>query len=292
MSILITSVLNCASDRLAISLSLNFLFFWSFDLFFHLGHFFFVLGHLLCSRGWSHRFSPGWGNPHCCMWGRGSRRNNGACSSLCQFSVTTSTTHSLIGPFWCWFPGWRACVHCRSLQTPCGSLQEALLSGWEFLLLPPQAPQVFSIRGLRLCFPGLGPWVVQSVSLPTGSSPFICPQMWDNPVHNLLPCPSGPPAVTCLQVSLSGCSRSWLLLLLWVSVSPLTPWLSNFPTVRFSVSSGCFCFKLCCCPTFGCARRYSVSTYASNLARSPFVLKFSVSGYILLACLFCWLDFT
>ena len=39
--ILITSVLNCASDRLAISSSLSCIFFWSFDLFFHLGHFFF-----------------------------------------------------------------------------------------------------------------------------------------------------------------------------------------------------------------------------------------------------------
>ena len=34
---LMTSVLNSASDRLAVSLSLN-LFFWSFDLFFHLGN--------------------------------------------------------------------------------------------------------------------------------------------------------------------------------------------------------------------------------------------------------------
>ena len=38
------SVLNSASDRLAISSSLSCIFFWSFDLFCHLGHIFFCLG--------------------------------------------------------------------------------------------------------------------------------------------------------------------------------------------------------------------------------------------------------
>ena len=62
------------------------------------------------------------------------------------------------------------------------------------------------------------------------------------------------------------------LLLVWVSVSSLSPWLSDFHTVRFSVSSGCFLFLNCPCPYFGCARRRSVSTYASILARSLDVL--------------------
>ena len=43
---------------------------------------------------------------------------------------------------------------------PCGSLQRTLLCGWEFLLLSPQPPQVFSVGGLRLYFPSLEPWVV------------------------------------------------------------------------------------------------------------------------------------
>ena len=50
---------------------------------------------------------------------------------------------------------------------PCGSLQQPLLWGWEFLLLPPQPPWAFSIRGLRLYFPALEPWVAQSALLPT-----------------------------------------------------------------------------------------------------------------------------
>ena len=70
---------------------------------------------------------------------------------------------------------------------PCGSLQGTLLWGWEFLLLPPQPWQVFSIRSLRLYFPALEPWVVQSVLLPSCSSRFICMWIWDHLLHNPLP---------------------------------------------------------------------------------------------------------
>ena len=80
----------------------------------------------------------------------------------------------------------------------CGSFQGALLWGWEFLPLPPQPPQVFSIRGLRLYFPVLEPWVVQSVLLPSCSSQFIWMQMWGHPVCNLLPCLSPFCLAACL----------------------------------------------------------------------------------------------
>ena len=63
-----------------------------------------------------------------------------------------------------------------------------------------------------------------------------------------------------------GCA-SLPLLPVWINVSSLSPWLSDFHVVRFSVSSGCFLFLNCCC-SFGCARRHSVSTYASILAGS------------------------
>ena len=45
---------------------------------------------------------------------------------------------------------------------PCGSLSRPLLGGWEFLLLLPQPPQVFSVSGLRLHFPVLEAWVAWS----------------------------------------------------------------------------------------------------------------------------------
>ena len=89
---------------------------------------------------------------------------------------------------------------------------------------------------------------------------------WPAPLHN--PSPRWvyqPPP--CLKSSPSSCP-SLPLLPVWVNVSSLSPWLSDFHTVRFSVSSGCFLFLNCCCPSFGCARRHSVSTYTSILARS------------------------
>ena len=61
---------------------------------------------------------------------------------------------------------------------PCGSLQQTLLLGWEFLLLPPQSPQLFSLRSLRLYFPALEPWGMRSALLPRCSSWFIYAGMW------------------------------------------------------------------------------------------------------------------
>ena len=122
-------------------------------------------------------------------------------------------------------------------------------------LNPPRCPQP---EVLRLYFPVLEPWVVQSDSLPSCSSQFICTQMWDHQSYQ-------PPP--CHESSLPGCPVLPLLLV-WMNVSSLTPWLLDFHIVRFFVSSGCFLFLNCCCPSFGCARRHSVSTYASILANS------------------------
>ena len=55
------------------------------------------------------------------------------------------------------------------------------------------------------------------------------------------------------------------LLPVWINVSSSSPWLLDFRVVRFSVSSGCFLFLNCCCLSFGCVKRRSVSTYASIL---------------------------
>ena len=49
------------------------------------------------------------------MWGKGLRGNKASCSALCQFSVTSPTTHNQIGPFWCWFLGGWVCVCSRTL---------------------------------------------------------------------------------------------------------------------------------------------------------------------------------
>ena len=122
----------------------------------------------------------------------------------------------------------------------------------------------------------LEPWVAQSVSLPNYSSQFICMQMWDHPlcqplplpVHQLLPC----------RESFSPSCPSLSLLPVWLSVSSLTPWLSDFHTVRFSVSSGCFLF-LNLSLSFGCTRRHSVSTIGLCLGWKSYVKLFNRDGF-------------
>ena len=130
---------------------------------------------------------------------------------------------------------------------------------------------------LRLSFPMLGSWVVQSVSFPSCSSLFISMWMWDHPLHQL---PSCWPGLLPLHPS----CPSPPLLPVWYF---LTPWLSDFHTVQFSGSSGCFCFWICCWPSFGCGRKQSISTYASILARSLFMGNFHVVFCELIySCLF------
>ena len=86
------------------------------------------------------------------------------------------------------------------------------------------------------------------------------------PVHSTI-CHLSGSASRCFAASpLCPSCPSPPLLLVWINVSSLSPWLSDFRAVRFSDSSGCFLFLNCCCPSFGCARRHSVSTYASILA--------------------------
>ena len=52
--------------------------------------------------------------------------------------------------------------------------------------------------------------------------------------------PPSPPATALLRVLST--QLSLFVLPVWVSVSSLTPWLLDFHTVQFSVSSGCFLF--------------------------------------------------
>ena len=94
---------------------------------------------------------------------------------------------------------------------------------------------------------------VWSASCSTACPFHNAPPGW---VHQPLPC-----------LALHPSCPSPPLLPVWMNVSSLSPWLLDFYTIRFSVSSGCFLF-LNCCPSFGCVRRHSVSTYTSILARS------------------------
>ena len=70
-------------------------------------------------KGQSLRCSPGRGNAGGCAVtlyvGEGPRGSNGTHSTLCQISVTLSSTHNQIGPLWCWFPSGWACARSRPL---------------------------------------------------------------------------------------------------------------------------------------------------------------------------------
>ena len=186
------------------------------------------------------------------MWGRGLIGSNGTCSTLCQFSVTPSATHNQIGPFWCWFPSGLVCVCSRTLWvSPTNSPMRLGVS-------PTAASTPTGV--FNQWFEALFPWAGT-----LGGA--VC-----HLVHQLLPC--WPAAATTLP-----CKSS--LPKLPISALPtsldecfLTPWFLDFHIVQFSVSSDWFLFLNC--PSFGCARRHSVSTYTSILARSPFFLFLNV----------------
>ena len=81
---------------------------------------------------------------------------------------------------------------------PCGSLQGTLLWGWEFFLLLPQPPQVFSLRGLRLYFPAWSPGLRGLLRSPPFLRVYLCMNAgpWGLPATTSL----GPPAPPLLRV--------------------------------------------------------------------------------------------
>ena len=113
-----------------------------------------------------------------------------------------------------------------------GSLQQTLLWGWEsFLLLQP--PKVFTTRGfeaLLLCAVTLDCQICLAPQL------FLLVYLHTNVG------PPGPPAAALPWVLLALAAPPPPLLPIWMNVSPLTPWLSDFHTIRFSSSSGYFLF--------------------------------------------------
>ena len=115
-----------------------------------------------------------------------------------------------------------------SVLGPSGSLQELSCEAESSShCLNPQ--RFFHSEVLRLYFPVLEYWVAWSVLLPSCPSQLICMQLWDCPLHQPLPGHEFSPP--------------WLpILLVWMNVSSLSPWLLDFHTVRFSGSFGYFLF--------------------------------------------------
>ena len=115
----------------------------------------------------------------------GRRGNSAACSALGRLSDTSPTIHKQIGPFWCRFSGGWVCVRSRTLWV--SPTKSPVMQG-----VSPATPTptgFFQWEMYRLYFPVLEPWVTWSVLLPRCSSWFICTQMWDHLLHQLLPAP-------------------------------------------------------------------------------------------------------
>ena len=205
--------------------------------------------------------------------GEGPRGSNGVCSTFCWILVTPSATHNQIGPFWSCFPSGWACAYSRPLWvspmnlpvnlgvSPAAASTPTGVFNHRFEALFPCAGPL----GCAVCF---APLLFLSVYLCANVAPQGLPATtlwgllaaaWPAPLHNL------PPPLPCLEFSPPSCP-SLPLLPVWMNVSSLSPWLSDFRAVRFSVSSDCFLFIKCCCPSFRCARKRSVSIYASILA--------------------------
>ena len=114
-------------------------------------------------------------------------------------------------------PGW---VGLCTFQDPVGHSKELLCETGSFSCCC-TSHRFFQSGVLRLYFPVLEPWVVWSVSLPSCSSQFIHMQAWDCPLHQ-------PPPQW--ESSLPSC-LSPPLLPVWMNVSSLGPWLSDFHTI-------------------------------------------------------------
>ena len=124
---------------------------------------------------------------------------------------------------------------------PCGSLQWTLLWAWEFLLLP-QPPHMFLVRGFKALFPRTGILGCAVCLTPQLFLPFYLHAHVGLPglPATTLPTPVLQP-LPCRKSSPPGC-QSLPLLPVWMNVSSLTPWLSDFHTIQFSVGSCWFLY--------------------------------------------------
>ena len=226
MSILITSVLNCASDSLAISSSLSSMFgaficsfFWMFFFFLSQCDCYLVRGGTLgIHQGEATHIAEVW----CCLWGRGPEGNNVACWVNGGFHSLPPLPTSKLGP---------SCADSQVggfvyILGPCKTLQQTPLWGWEFLSSPQTLLEFYSQRfwcfiplhwnpelhGLS-CFPVVSPIlcthkceIIRSAShhlTNPGTPAATLPQILSAPAACLCPsCWSGCFFFNCLVVGL------------------------------------------------------------------------------------------
>ena len=198
-------------------------------------------------RGWSLRCLPELGNQRCCVMmlyvGEGSEREQCRLLSSQWLLVTSSATHKQIGPFWSWFPGGWFWVHSRMLGvsptnslvrlgvcpaagTPIGFFSQRF---WDFISLH-WKPGLFGFSCSPVIPPGLS-----ACECGTSWSASSC-LAWSTR-HSLTWSISHHPlrsSTSCLAASpFHPSCPSPPLLLAWMNVSSLTPWLPDFHTVWF-----------------------------------------------------------
>ena len=203
MSVLITSVLNCASDRLAISSSLSCIFSGALKCSVIWAIFFFFLSWCICYfKGRSLRCSPGWGNAGRCAVMRyvveGPSGSNGARITLLRLSIFHSATHNQTGPLWCWFPSGWACAHPRPLWvSPATSPVKLGVS-------PAAAPTPTGVFSQRFA------WVARSASLPAVCPVCLCANVGPRGATRRSACPvlchseSGPLGLSVSECGVAG----------------------------------------------------------------------------------------
>ena len=107
----------------------------------------------------------------------------------------------------------------------------------------------FSIRGLRLYFPAMKPWVARYVSL-LGLPATAWPALFHNPppcwVRQPTPCCEASPPPLRISAPPTSLDECFFFIFLVVGL----PYSSIF--CQF------WLFLNCCCPSFGCARRQCV----------------------------------
>ena len=135
-------------------------------------------------------------------------------AQLCHLSVTSPATCKCIGPFWCWFPGGWVCVCSRTLWIP--PKDSPVRLGVSLATTTPSDFYRF-FKALCLCVGTLS------------CSVCLIPQLF---LPQALSAPSCP---------------SPSLLPVWMNVSSLTPWLSDFHTVQYSGRSVFFFLIGGCC---------------------------------------------
>ena len=175
--------------------------------------------------------------------------------------------------------GW-ICEHSRT----CGPFKWTLLRDPQFLL-PPQPPLVLTARSYETLFPGTRALQVW----PGAHSPGILNV--GQPALLAAATASAPPCHYHTTSSLPQLS-TLPFLPVWMNVSSLNPWLSDFHTSWFSGSSGCFLFWGSCNASYGYARRQSMSPYVFILPGSPlcelvyslFLFKYSTLWSLLSVC--------